>query len=53
MMMRAAISQVVRIELEIATPPTVKRSVADFFTPSELAKTSAGEKRPMKERERI
>jgi hypothetical protein len=52
-MIRMAMIQVVRIEFEIGTPPRLKRSVADGFTPSELAKTNAGEKRPMRERGRI
>jgi hypothetical protein len=53
MMIRAAMIQVVRIEFEIGRPPRVNRSVADWLTPSELAKTRAGEKRPMRESERI
>ena len=53
MIMRAAMIQVVRIEFEIGKPAMVKRSVAVGLTRSELAKTTAGAKRPMKERERI
>jgi hypothetical protein len=53
MMIKAAIIQVVRIEFEIGIPPMLKRSVADVFTPSEAAKTKAGDRRPMRERGRI
>jgi hypothetical protein len=42
------------MELEIGTVNVkLVRSVADWLTPSELAKTRAGEKRPMRESERI
>jgi hypothetical protein len=45
---------VVKIEFEIGIVKVkLVRSWAEGFTPSELAKTSAGEKRPMRESERI
>jgi hypothetical protein len=54
MMIRAAISQVVKIEFEIGIVKVkLVRSWAEGFTPSELAKTSAGEERAMRESERI
>jgi hypothetical protein len=52
-MMRTAMIQVVRIELEIGKPPRVNRSEALGLTPSELAKVIAGARKPMRERGRI